>query len=89
MSMPHVITLLTDFGTTDAYVGIVKGVLFARAPEVRVVDLVHAAESGSLYAAAYLLMSAYPYFPPGTVHLVLTDPSAAPSRRIIAALATS
>ena len=85
MSMPHVITLLTDFGTTDAYVGIVKGVLFARAPEVRVVDLVHAAESGSLYAAAYLLMSAYPYFPPGTVHLVLADPSAAPNRRIIAA----
>jgi S-adenosylmethionine hydrolase len=56
MSTSHVITLLTDFGTTDAYVGIVKGVLYTRAPEARVVDLVHAAESGSLYAAAYLLM---------------------------------
>lgn len=82
---PQVITLLTDFGTTDAYVGIVKGILLARAPQARLVDLVHGAESGSLYAGAYLLISAYPYFPPGTVHLVLTDPSSAPDRRIIAA----
>ena len=85
MAAPQVITLLTDFGTTDAYVGIVKGILLARAPHARLVDLVHAAESGSLYAAAYLLMSAYPYFPSGTVHLVLTDPSSAPDRRILAA----
>jgi S-adenosylmethionine hydrolase len=85
MAAPHVITLLTDFGTTDAYVGIVKGILYSRAPDARVVVLIHAAESGSLYAAAYLLMSAFPYFPAGTTHLVLTDPSAAPDRRIIAA----
>lgn len=85
MSAPRIITLLTDFGTTDAYVGIVKGILLTRVPDARLVDLVHAAESGSRYAAAYLLMAAYPYFPPGTVHLVLTDPSAAPGRRILAA----
>jgi S-adenosyl-L-methionine hydrolase (adenosine-forming) len=85
MTAPQLITLLTDFGTTDAYVGIVKGILYSRAPDARVVDLVHAAESGSLYAAAYLLMSAFPYFPAGTTHLVLADPSAAPDRRIIAA----
>jgi len=78
MTTPQVITLLTDFGTTDAYVGIVKGILLARAPHARLVDLVHAAESGSLYAAAYLLIAAYPYFPPETVHLVLTDPGSAP-----------
>jgi S-adenosylmethionine hydrolase len=85
MAASNLITLLTDFGTTDAYVGIVKGILYSRAPDARVVDLVHAADSGSLYAAAYLLMSAYPYFPAGTVHLVLTSPSAAPDKRIIAA----
>jgi len=85
MAPLQLITLLTDFGTTDAYVGIVKGILLARAPLARLVDLVHAADSGSLYAAAYLLTAASPYFPPGTVHLVLTDPGAAPSRRIIAA----
>jgi len=85
MAAAQIITLLTDFGTTDAYVGIVKGVLLARAPEARIVDLVHAAEFGSLHAAAYLLASAFSYFPAGTVHLVLTDPSAAPDRRVIAA----
>lgn len=85
MATPQIITLLTDFGTTDAYVGIVKGILLGRAPHSRLVDLVHAGESGSLYAAAYLLTSAYPYFPPETVHLVLTDPSSAPDGRIIAA----
>jgi S-adenosylmethionine hydrolase len=85
MATPRVITLLTDVGTTDAYVGIVKGILLARAPEVRLVDLVHAAESGSLYAAAYLLTAAWSYFPPETVHLVLADASSAPERRIIAA----
>lgn len=85
MAAARVITLLTDFGTTDAYVGIVKGILLARAPHARLVDLVHAAESGSLYAAAYLLTAACPYFPPETVHLVLADPSSAPDRRIIAA----
>lgn len=81
----QLITLLTDFGTTDAYVGIVKGILIARAPQARLVDLVHAADSGSLYAAAYLLTSAAPYFPPGTVHLVLANPGSAPNSRIIAA----
>lgn len=85
MATLRVITLLTDFGTTDAYVGIVKGILLTGAPGARLVDLVHAAESGSLHAAAYLLTAACPYFPPATVHLVLTDPSSAPQRRIIAA----
>ncbi|MBI2828323.1 MAG: SAM-dependent chlorinase/fluorinase [Acidobacteria bacterium] len=81
----QIITLLTDFGTTDAYAGIVKGILLGRAPEARIVDLVHAAEFGSLHATGYLLASAFSYFPAGTVHLVLTDPSSAPGRRIIAA----
>jgi S-adenosyl-L-methionine hydrolase (adenosine-forming) len=85
LAKTRLITLLSDLGTTDAYVGIVKGILLTRAPRAQVVDLVHASEFGSLYAAAYLLVSAYPYFPPGTVHLVLADPSAAPEGRVIAA----
>ena len=44
MAPLQLITLLTDFGTTDAYVGIVKGILLARAPQARLVDLVHAAD---------------------------------------------
>jgi S-adenosylmethionine hydrolase len=59
--------------------------VLGRAPEARLVDLVHATESGSLYAAAYLLTAAHPYFPPGTVRLVLKDPSSARARRTIAA----
>lgn len=85
MAAAQIITLLTDFGTTDAYAGIVKGVLLGRAPDARIVDLVHAADFGSLHATGYLLASAFAYFPEGTVHLVLSDPSSAPDRRIIAA----
>lgn len=85
MAGSNLITLLTDLGTTDAYVGIVKGILLARAPDARLVDLTHGAETGSLYTSAYLLAAAYPYFPPGTVHLVLTDPSSSPGGRILAA----
>lgn len=85
MARSQLITLLTDLGTTDAYVGIVKGILHSRAPNARVIDLSHAAERGSLYTTAYLLAAAYPYFPAGTVHLVLTDPSSSPERRILAA----
>jgi S-adenosylmethionine hydrolase len=85
MAAAQIITLLTDLGTTDAYAGIVKGILLARAPDARMVDLVHAAEFGSLHATGYLLASAFGYFPAGTVHLVLTDPSSAPDRRIIVA----
>ena len=57
---PQIVTLLTDLGTTDAFAGIVKGVVLARAPKARVIDLVHATEPGNLYAAAYFLLSAYP-----------------------------
>jgi hypothetical protein len=60
MATLQLVTLLTDVGTTDAYVGIVKGILLSRAPQARLVDLVHTAESGSLYAAAYLLAAAPP-----------------------------
>lgn len=85
MPNSQLITLLTDLGTTDAYVGIVKGILHSRAPDARVIDLTHAAESGSLYTTAYLLAAAFPYFPAGTVHLVLTNPSSSPEGKILAA----
>jgi len=85
MAPLQLITLLTDLGTTDAYAGIVKGVLYAHAPAARIVDLTHAADRGSVHATAYLLAAAYPYFGQGTAHLVLADPSSARGRRVIAA----
>jgi len=85
MATSRLITLMTDLGTTDAYVGVVKGILLDRAPDAHIVDLTHAAESGSLYTAAYLLATAFPYFPPATTHLVLMDPSSSPKRAVLAA----
>ena len=64
MPQRPIITLLTDLGTTDAYVGIVKGVILARNREAQIVDLTHAVERGNLHAAGYLLSVALDYFPP-------------------------
>lgn len=77
------ITILTDFGTTDAYVGIMKGVMLDINPEARLVDLSHAIPPQQIQAGAWLLRSAVPYFPPGTIHLVVVDPGVGSSRQPI------
>lgn len=77
------ITLTTDFGLTDEYVGLMKGVILGRAPEARIVDLSHAIPPGDIGRAARLISGAYPYFPEGTVHVVVVDPGVGGSRRII------
>src|SRR5260370_39980295 len=70
----RVITLLTDFGTRDAFVGAMKGVILARCPGVQLVDLTHELEPGDVEGGALLLWSAAAYFPPETVHLAVVDP---------------
>ncbi|MFI5394561.1 MAG: S-adenosyl-l-methionine hydroxide adenosyltransferase family protein [Candidatus Binatia bacterium] len=77
------ITLLTDFGVADAFVGIVKGVILSINPEARLVDLSHAVPAQRIMAGALLLRSAVPFFPLGTVHLVAIDPGVGSSRRPI------
>ena len=72
MSRP-IITLTTDFGTADAYVGTMKGVLLGICPEATLVDISHEIQPQAVRQAAYLLSTATPYFPPGTVHLVVVD----------------
>jgi len=79
-----VISLLTDFGTTDAYVGTMKAVILARAPAARLVDLCHEVPPQDVSRAAFLLYTAAPYFPPGTVHLAVVDPGVGTSRRPVA-----
>jgi S-adenosylmethionine hydrolase len=79
-----IVTLLTDFGTEDAYVGIVKGVILSVNPGARIVDVTHAIAPGDVSRAAYLLETTYGYFPPGTVHMVVVDPGVGSARRIIA-----
>ena len=82
---PVIVTLLTDFGLRDAYVGVVKGVILSRAPAARLVDLTHHIEQGDIAAAGYLLSTAWPFFPVGSVHLTVVDPGVGSGRRILAA----
>jgi S-adenosylmethionine hydrolase len=74
------ITLTTDFGTADWFVGAMKGVLAARAPQARVVDLTHGVPPGDIRAAAFALRSGCAWFPPRTVHVVVVDPGVGSAR---------
>ena len=69
-----IITLLTDFGTRDAYVGIMKGVALGICPAARFVDLTHDVPPQAVRIGALVLRSAVDYFPAGTVHLAVVDP---------------
>jgi S-adenosylmethionine hydrolase len=80
-----VITLLTDFGTRDGYVGVMKGVILDIAPAVQIVDLSHEIAPQDILEAALLLRRVVPYFPDGTIHVAVIDPGVGTSRRGIAA----
>jgi len=81
-----ILTLLTDFGTTDYYVGAVRGTVLRCAPrtDVEMVDLSHEIAVGDVGAASFLLAAAAPAFPDGTVHLAVVDPGVGSERRILA-----
>ena len=79
------ITLLTDFGTHDTFVGVLKGVIKSIAPTIDLIDLTHEIPAYNIYAAAFALKTAYRYFPSGTVHLIVVDPGVGSKRRPIAA----
>ncbi len=80
-----IITLLTDFGTADPFVGVMKGVILGIAPHVRLVDLTHEVPPQAVTVAAFLLETAWREFPPETIHLVVVDPGVGSSRRPLAA----
>jgi S-adenosylmethionine hydrolase len=82
MSRP-VITLTTDFGQTDAYVGAMKGIMLNICPEAALVDISHGIDPQAVQQAAYVLSAAVPYFAPGTVHLVVVDPGVGSRRRAL------
>jgi S-adenosylmethionine hydrolase len=77
------ITLTTDFGLSDPFVGVMKGVLLARFPAARIVDLTHGILPHWPAEAGFWLSRAAPYFPPGTVHVAVVDPGVGTSRRIL------
>lgn len=80
----QIITLLTDFGDLDVYVGVMKGVIASINAQVQTIDLTHQVPPQNLWAARFAWASAYPYFPPQTIHLAVVDPGVGSSRRGIA-----
>ncbi|MFN6477731.1 SAM-dependent chlorinase/fluorinase [Nostoc sp. DedQUE07] len=78
------VTLLSDFGDRDVYVGIMKGVIAQINPRLTVVDLTHQIPPQDIKAARFSLMNAYAHFPLGTVHLAVVDPGVGTKRRAIA-----
>lgn len=78
------ITFLSDFGTSDSYVGEVKGVLASLAPGATVIDISHSLSPGNIRAAAHILGRAWHRYPGGTVHLVVVDPGVGGTRAPIA-----
>lgn len=84
MNREGTISLLTDFGLSDPYVGIVKGVILGINPRARLVDITHQVPPGSVLDAAFILLQAYAFFPEGTVHIAVVDPGVGGRRRPIA-----
>lgn len=85
--MPGLITLTTDFGLRDPFVGIMKGVLLSICPSARLVDLTHEVPPQDILAGSLALEAAAPFFPSGTVHLAVVDPGVGSARRALAVLA--
>jgi S-adenosylmethionine hydrolase len=75
------ITLLSDFGTADYFVGAVKGVILAANPQARIVDITHDIPAHDIEAAAFTLLAACSSFPAGTIHVAVVDPGVGSSRR--------
>jgi S-adenosyl-L-methionine hydrolase (adenosine-forming) len=78
-----IISLTTDFGEHDPFVGIMKGVILGINPRVRIVDLCHQVPAHRILEASFLLSSSYRYFPAGTIHVVVVDPGVGSRRRPI------
>jgi S-adenosyl-L-methionine hydrolase (adenosine-forming) len=83
LSRPGIITLTTDFGLNDHFVGAMKGVMLETAPDAQIVDISHAVQPFDILDGALTISQAYSYFPSGTVHVVIVDPGVGTARRPI------
>ena len=81
MSSPRIITLTTDFGTQDTFVGQMRGVVLTICPDAHVVDLTHEVPAHDVVAGAFALKTGYKAFPPGSIHVAVVDPGVGTSRR--------
>ncbi|KPA13483.1 protein containing DUF62 [Candidatus Magnetomorum sp. HK-1] len=81
---PSCISLMTDFGLSDEYVGVMKGVIASINPYAQVIDITHQIMPQNILQAAYTLWFSYAYFPKNTLHVVVVDPGVGSDRQIIA-----
>jgi S-adenosylmethionine hydrolase len=89
MNPSGIITLITDFGVSDPYAAMMKGVILSINTAAKVIDVTHQIRTGSVLQAAGLLLETFPYFPAGTVHVAVVDPGVGSDRRLIAIQARS
>ncbi len=85
MAQRPIITLTTDFGTNDHFVGVMKGVILDIVPEAQIVDICHSVQPFDVLDGALTISQAYSYFPAKTVHVVVVDPGVGTARRPILA----
>ena len=85
LSHRPIITLTTDFGSNDHFVGAMKGVILDIVPEAQIVDICHAVQAFDVLDGALTISQAYSYFPNRTVHVVVIDPGVGTARRPIVA----
>ncbi len=80
-----VLSITTDFGITNGFVGVMKGVIYGIAPEAKIVDISHLISAQDVLEGAYAMWRAVPFFPPGSVHVGVVDPGVGTKRRPIGA----
>jgi hypothetical protein len=80
-----VLSLTTDFGLTNGFVGVMKGVIYGITPDVKIVDISHLISGQNVLEGAYTIWRAVPFFPPGSIHIGVVDPGVGTSRRPLAA----
>jgi len=89
MKRSGIVTLLTDFGLEDPYIGMMKGVILSVNPDARIIDISHHVKAGSIAGAAGIIRETYPYFPEGSIHVSVVDPGVGTRRRAIILMAQS
>lgn len=81
--MNRIITLTTDFGNRDHYVGSMKGVIYSINPDAKIADITHQIPAHDVFSAAFTLRGFIPYFPEGTIHVLVVDPGVGSARKPI------
>jgi S-adenosylmethionine hydrolase len=81
--MNRVVTLTTDLGSSDAYVAAMKGVILTINPEANIIDITHSIEPQNILQGAFILNTAYRYFPKQTIHIAIVDPDVGSTRHAI------